>query len=46
MKWSLPSTSQRRLDEAGQEQSDFIGPLLAAANAIEQDIRRTGARIR
>ena len=27
-------------------QSDFIGPLLAAANAIEQDIRRTGARIR
>ena len=35
-----------RRGRSGDGQSDFIGPLLAAANAIEQDIRRTGARIR
>ena len=35
-----------RRDRAGEGRSDFIDPLLAAAHAIEQDIRRTGARIR
>jgi IclR family pca regulon transcriptional regulator len=35
-----------RRDRTGDGRSDFIGPLLAAAHAIEEDVRRTGIRVR